>query len=48
MSKLVDSLIEYLDNASKDTLEKDFKELEQWTKIGPDAEEYCKHLKENL
>lgn len=48
MSKLVDSLREYLDNTPKDILEEDFKELEYLNEIGPDAEEYCKHLKENL
>lgn len=46
MSKLLDSLREYFENTPKEILEEDWKELEHWNEIGPNAEEYCNWVKE--
>lgn len=48
MGKLLDNLKEYLNNASKEELEENLKELEPYNEIGPDAYEYCKELKKYL
>lgn len=46
MSKLLDDLINYFETTPKEQLEKDFKELEPWTKVGPTVDEYIKMMKE--
>lgn len=44
MSKLLEELINYLDNTSKEVLEENLKQLEPYTKIGPTADEYLKNI----
>lgn len=46
MGKLLDSLRDYFEHTPEDILKKDLEELEYLNEIGPDAIEYCKHLKE--
>ena len=46
MGKLLDDLINYFETTPKEQLEKDFKELEPWTKVGPTVDEYIKMMKE--
>lgn len=46
MGKLLNNLIEYFKNTPQEILDKDFKELESWTKIGPDAKKWCDWAKE--
>ena len=46
MSKLLDDSINYFETAPKEQLEKDFKELEPQTKVGPTVDEYIKMMKE--
>lgn len=48
MGKLLESLKEYLNNASKEELEENWKELEPYNEIGPDALEYYEELKKYL
>lgn len=43
--RLLDRLKEYLDNASKEELEKDWKELESYNNIGPDVKEYIEYIR---
>lgn len=42
MGKLSKELIKYLEVTPREQLEKNFKELESWTKIGPSAEDFYK------
>lgn len=46
MSKLLEGLINYLENTPKEVLEEEFKQLEPYTKIGPTVDEYIKMTKE--
>lgn len=43
MGKLVQELMEYLNNASNEQLEEDFKELEYYNEIGPNVEDFIKN-----
>ena len=43
MEKLVQELMEYLNNASNEQLEEDFKELEYYNEIGPNVEDFIKN-----
>lgn len=47
MGKLLDSLINYLDNATPEQLERDWKELEPFSKIGPSVDEYVNFVAQN-
>lgn len=42
MGKLLEELLNYLSSVSPDQLEKDWKELEPYSQIGPTAEEFIK------
>lgn len=42
MGKLLDELLDYLSNASSEQLEKDWKQLEPFSHVGPTAEEFVK------
>lgn len=47
MSKLLNNLIDYLNNSSKEELQKNWKSLEKFSHIKPNAKEYVnKMLKE--
>ena len=45
-SKCLQELKEYLDNATPEQLEEDWKEIEKFSKVGPIADEYVKQCKE--
>ena len=45
MSKLLDSLRNYLDNTPEEILKRDLDELEYLNEIGPDAIEYVETIK---
>jgi len=46
MGKLLEGLINYLENTPKEVLEEEFKQLEPYTKIGPTVDEYIKMMEE--
>ncbi len=43
MGKLVQELMEYLNNTSNEQLEEDFKELEYYNEIGLNVEDFIKN-----
>ena len=43
---LLKSLKEYLEKTPKEILDADWEKLKVWNEIGPDAETYCKALRE--
>lgn len=45
LKQIQEELSEYLNNASKEQLEEDLKELEPFTKIGPLMEDYIDNVK---
>lgn len=47
-SKCLQELKEYLDNATPEQLEEDWKELEKFSEVGPVADEYVEQCKENV
>lgn len=48
MGTLVEQLIAYLESATPEQLEEDWKELEPYNEIGPSAEEWMKYAEERL
>lgn len=47
-NKCLQELKEYLDNATPEQLEEDWKELEKFSEVGPVADEYVEQCKENV
>lgn len=47
MDKLLEELINHLENTPKEVLKEEFKQLEPYTKIGPSVDEYFSYLREN-
>lgn len=48
MRNLYDSLSNYFENTPKEILDKDWKEIENLNKIGPDVIEYANSVKEQF
>lgn len=44
MSKLLDSLLKWFDTATKDEIDKRWKELEPYNEIGPTVDEYIEYV----
>lgn len=44
MKSLVEQLKEYLSHATKEQLDKDWMELEEWSNVGPELSDWIKSL----
>lgn len=45
MGKLLENLKRYFENTPQDILDKDWEDVKYLNNIGPDVEEYAKHIK---
>lgn len=45
MSKIVEQLRKYFEEATQEELDKEWEELKHWNEIGPTVDEYLENLK---